>query len=115
MRTAGGDFSAPVGISTGAPENFRPRPAIDASGNGVVVWIRRIAGDDIVQVTGYDAQPPLLSGVTIPSRATVGEAVGLSGTASDLWGVASVVADFGDGTQSSLPASHSYAKPGAIR
>ena len=39
VRTAGGDFSAPVGISTGAPENFRPRPAIDASGNGVVVSI----------------------------------------------------------------------------
>jgi PKD domain len=113
VRRAGGGFSVPVGISQGTPENLRPQPAIDASGNGVVVWVRPIGGDFVVQVTGYDAQPPQLSGVSIPSGATVGEPIGLSGAASDLWGVTSVAADFGDGTQSGLPASHAYSKPGS--
>ena len=113
MRAAGGGYAPPVGISTLAPLAFRPLPAIDASGNGAVVWIRNNGSHDIIQLAGYDAQPPLLGGVSIPSQATVGETIDVFGTASDLWGAPAISTSFGDETQAGGPAvSHAYATPG---
>jgi hypothetical protein len=114
VRPAGGGFSPPVAISAPAPFSFRPVPALDASGNGAVVWAHGDELDDIVQIAGYDALPPQLTGVSIPSQATVGQTIGLSAAASDFWGVAGFATSFGDGAQAAGPlVSHAYSAPGA--
>lgn len=113
VRPAGGSFSAPIGISVGAPSDYRPVPAVDAAGNGAVVWLRGTGGDDLVQLTGYDAVAPQLDNVSIPAQATVGQTVDVFGSGSDLWGTPAISASFGDGASAAGPAaSHVYSAPG---
>ena len=113
MRAAGGGYAPPVAISSAAQAAFHPVPALDASGNGAVVWVRDIGGSDVVQVAGYDGLAPQLGEVSIPSQATVGQTIGVSGSASDLWGAPAITTAFGDDNQAVGPSvSHSYAAPG---
>ncbi len=108
-----GGFDAPVGISQSSPNLFHPRPAMDARGDATVVWTRDNGFNSIVQMAGYDADPPQLAGVAIPSSGTVAEPLQFSASATDVWPVEAPVFDFGDGSQAGGPtATHAYAAPG---
>jgi PKD repeat protein len=115
VRTAGASsFGAPVAISQSSPELFHPRPSMDAAGDATVVWVRSNGTHNIVQWAGYDADPPQLSQVSIPSTAKVADTVQFSASASDVWPVGKPSFDFGDGAQAVGNAvSHVYAAPGS--
>jgi hypothetical protein len=116
VRQAGGGFSAPVAISQTSPDLFHPKPTMDAGGNATVVWTRDNGLHNIVQWTGYDAEPPELRNVSIPGSAMVGDTVQLSASSFDVWPVGAPSFDFGDGVQAAGNAvSHVYSAPGAYR
>ena len=100
VRPAGSAaFGAPVAISMSSAGEFHPHPAMDAGGDATVVWERSNGTFRIAQWAGYDADPPQLGAVSIPSSATVGETVPFSASASDVWPVGKPSFDFGDGAQ----------------
>jgi hypothetical protein len=115
VRTAGSSaFGAPVAISQSSPDLFHPRPSMDAGGDATVVWVRDNGTHNIVQWAGYDADPPQLGQVSIPSTAKVGDTVQFSASASDVWPVGKPSFDFGDGGRADGNAvSHVYAAPGS--
>jgi PKD repeat protein len=115
VRTAGASaFGAPVAISQSSPGLFHPRPSMDAGGDATVVWERSNGDHDIVQWAGYDADPPRLDQVSIPSTAKVADTVQFSASAFDVWPVGKPSFDFGDGGRASGDAvSHVYAAPGS--
>ena len=87
---------------------------MDAGGDATVVWVRNNGTHNIVQWAGYDADPPQLSQVSIPSTAKVADTVQFSASASDVWPVGKPSFDFGDGGQAAGNAvSHVYAAPGS--
>lgn len=114
VRTAGASaFGAPVAISQSSGL-FHPRPAMDAGGDATVVWVRSNGTHNIVQWAGYDADPPRLSPVSIPSAAKVADTVQFSAAAFDVWPVGMPSFDFGDGGQASgADVSHVYTAPGS--
>jgi PKD repeat protein len=114
VRPPGGSFGSPVAISQSSPESFHPVPAMDAAGNATVVWIRDNGTYNIVQAAGYDADPPELRGVSIPSTAKVGDQVSFSATSYDVWPSGAPSFSFGDGTQAAgSTVTHAYSSPGA--
>jgi hypothetical protein len=115
VRTAGASaFGAPVAISQSSDGLLHPRPAMDAGGDATVVWVRSNGTHNIVQWGGYDADPPRLSQISIPSTAKVADTVQFSASAFDVWPVGKPSFDFGDGGQASGSAvSHVYAAPGS--
>jgi hypothetical protein len=115
VRPAGsGAFGAPVAISQSSPDLLHPRPSMDAGGDATVVWVRNNGTHDIVQWAGYDADPPQLSQVSIPSTAKVADSVQFSASAFDVWPVGQPSFDFGDGGQASgTSVSHVYSAPGS--
>lgn len=115
VRAAGsGAFGTPVAVSQSSPDILHPRPSMDAGGNATVVWVRNNGTHNIVQWGGYDADPPQLSQVSIPSTAMVADTVQFSASASDVWPVDKPSFDFGDGGQAAGDAvSHVYAAPGS--
>ena len=87
---------------------------MDAGGDATVVWVRDNGTHNIVQWAGYDADPPQLSQVSIPSTAKVADTVQFSASASDVWPVGKPSFDFGDGGQADGNAvSHVYSAPGS--
>ena len=78
------------------------------------VRVRNNGTHDIVQWAGYDADPPQLSQVSIPSTAKVADTVQFSASASDVWPVGKPSFDFGDGGRADGNAvSHVYTAPGS--
>ena len=69
-----------MAISQSSTDLFHPEPSLDASGDATVVWVRDNGTHGIVQMAGYDADPPELRAVSIPSLATVGDTVSFSAT-----------------------------------
>jgi PKD domain len=115
VRPAGqSSFGSPVAISQSSPDFFHPEPAMDKGGDATVVWVRDNGTHNIVQMAGYDADPPELSNVSIPALATVGQTVQFSASSFDVWQVGPPSFDFGDGTQAGgTSVSHSYSAPGS--
>jgi hypothetical protein len=115
VRPAGqSSFGSPVAISQSSPDFFHPQPAMDKGGDATVVWVRDNGTHNIVQMAGYDADPPELGNVSIPPLATVGQTVQFSASSFDVWQVGTPSFDFGDGAQASgTSASHSYSAPGS--
>lgn len=112
----GAAFSVPATISAPSPEFLRPAAAIDAAGDATVLWPRSDGSNEIVQYAGYDAFPPRLGGVSIPASGTVGVPVSFAATPFDVWPIAPVSFDFGDGaTAAGNSVSHTYTAPGAYR
>jgi hypothetical protein len=114
VRPAGqSSFGSPVAISQSSPDFFHPEPAMDKGGDATVVWVRDNGTHNIVQMAGYDADPPQLANVSIPALATVGQAVQFSASSFDVWQVGTSNFDFGDGAQAGgTSVSHSYSAPG---
>ena len=115
VRADGGGFAAPVAISDASPDYFHPVPSMDAGGDASVVWVREVGAHSIVQTAGYDADPPRLGGVSIPSTARVGDPVSFSASGLDVWPLSPPSFSFGDGGQAAgTTVAHAYAAPGSF-
>ncbi|HEY1286124.1 MAG TPA: PKD domain-containing protein, partial [Solirubrobacterales bacterium] len=113
VRPRGGAFGAPAEIAEVKPAFFLPHPALDAAGNAIVVWLRNDGVSEIVQAAAYDAQPPELRDVSIPTSAEVGEVVRFSAKGLDAWPTDPPSFDFGDGSGAvGESVSHAYGAPG---
>jgi hypothetical protein len=116
-RPAGGEWSDPQDLTAGPAQPFEWDVDSDAAGNVVAAWS---AGDDNgpleVRGTGFDATPPAVSGLTIPTAGTVGQALAFGMMAVDVWSPYAATWSFGDGTVAMGPATtHAYAAPGAYQ
>lgn len=113
---SGGAFSTPVTLSTSGQSAIFPSVAIDSAGDATVAWWRSDGAHTIVQAAGYDASPPVLQGVSIPSLGTVGVPVSFSASPFDVWSIAATNFGFGDGAiAAGTSASHVYAAPGTYQ
>jgi PKD repeat protein len=116
LRGPGGAFAPPAPVSETSNEALQATVAIDEGDSGVAAWTRPVGKDKIVEAAGFDAVPPILQGVSIPSTGTVGESLQFAGTATDDWPIGPVAFNFGDGAAATGPAvAHVYSKPGAYR
>ena len=113
-RKAGDTWQKPVNVSQEGHPAFQPRVAEDAQGDGLAVWSRFDGGNDIVQAAGYDATPPLLSGVSIPSAGTAGQPIAFSVAPLDNWSALGATSwSFGDGAGAlGTSVVHTYATAG---
>src|SRR5262249_21734653 len=103
LRGAGGAFAAPAGVSETSNEALQATVAIDEGDSGVAAWTRPVGKDKLVEAAGFDAVPPTLQGVSIPSSGKVAETLQFAGTAGDDWPIGPVGFDFGDGTAAQGP------------
>lgn len=114
VRPSGGAFGSPVAISQASEDLFHPLPAMSAGGDATVVWVRDNGSHNIVQVAGYDADPPQLRDLAIPSAGTVGSPLQFSASVFDVWPVGGPSFDFGDGAVAEgTSVSHAYSAPGS--
>lgn len=110
-----GGYSAPANLSAAGQDSRFPMVAMDASGDATVVW-RSDGSSKIIEAAGYDADAPVLRGLSIPSSGTVGTPVTFSAAPFDVWPIASTSFGFGDGsTAAGTSVSHVYTEPGTYR
>jgi hypothetical protein len=104
-------------ISEPEGDAVSPAVAVDASGNGTLVWSRFDGTGFAAQVSGYDAVGPELRRLAFPDVGVVGEPVSFSVAPLDAWSrVTATRWTFGDGgTASGERAEHAYARPGRYR
>jgi hypothetical protein len=115
LRGAGGTFAAPAAVSETSNEALQATVAIDEGDSGVAAWTRP-GKEKVVEAAGFDAVPPTLRDLSVPSSGTVGETLRFSAAAADDWSIGPVAFDFGDGTAGTGDTvTHVYAKPGAYR
>jgi len=108
-RPPGGAFAAPVEATPAGGGALAV--ALDAAGDGAVGSLD--GATRFVQVRGFDAAPPVLSGVTIPASAPAGEPVPFAASAFDVWSPFAPIWNFGDGSAAAgTSATHAYARPG---
>ncbi len=115
VRAAGaGSFGGPVAISQVSGDLLHPKPSMDAAGDATVVWVRDDGSTtSVIAMAGYDADPPQLSGISIPPAGRVAEPLTFAAIGSDVWLAGAPTFDFGDGFQAAGAAvSHAYAAPG---
>jgi hypothetical protein len=104
-------FSSPVQL---AAQALSGAVAMDDAGDGVTTFAPTAAGATGVQARGFDATPPSIGSVTIPSSATVGQTVPFSATATDVWGPVTLSWSFGDGGSGvGTPVEHTFTTPGS--
>jgi hypothetical protein len=110
-RPPGGAFAAPVEATPAA--GGATAVALDAAGDGAVGFLDDPAR--FVQVRGFDAAPPVLSGVSIPATAAVGQPLAFSASPSDVWSALTTGWSFGDGaTATGASVTHAYASAGTF-
>ncbi len=115
LRGAGGAFAAPAGVSETSNEALQATVAIDEGDSGVAAWTRP-GKEKVVEAAGFDAVPPTLRDVSLPSSGKVGDTLRFSGAAEDDWPIGPVAFDFGDGTAAAGDTvTHVYSKPGTYR
>lgn len=116
LRGAGGAFGASADVSDTSKEALQASVAIDEGDSGVAAWTRPVGKDKIVEAAGFDAVPPILRDVSIPSSGKVGDALQFSGDDADDWPIGPVGFDFGDGASANgATVTHTYSKPGTYR
>jgi hypothetical protein len=116
VRPAGGGFSPAVDLSAGGEDAVLPLVAMDAAGDGTAAWSRSDGANRIVQAAGYDADPPTLRDLSIPSQTMVGVPVSFSVQPFDVWPIASTIFGFGDGEGAGgASVSHTYRAQGSYR
>ena len=106
-----GEFGAVTDITVGAAapadptvDLFSPAVAVDGEGNAAAVWSRfrqsapLSINDWAVEAAGFDAAPPSLSAVSVPTSASINTAVGMAAAATDRWTPVSFSWSFGDDT-----------------
>ncbi len=113
---SGGAFSAPAALSEPGQDAVAPSVAMDGAGDATAVWSRPDGSNRIVQAAGYDADPPQLRNVSIPSSGMAGVPVTFSANPTDAWPIASTAFDFGDGASApGASVTHTYSAQGAYR
>jgi len=115
-RPPGGAFGRPVDVSPAYEFTpLSPQVAIGATGDALVVWsgwdarARRTLAD----AAAYDASPPQIDALSIPSAATTGSATQMSAATSDISSHVTTTWSFDDGSIAEGTAvTHAYAHPG---
>ena len=107
-------WSAPQTLSSAGGDALTPRAALNANGDGVVVWTRFGGKSFIVQGAGFDTSGPALNGLTIPAGGLVGKKVVFAVAPKDVWTTVRTIRwSFGDGSAGSGRATgHVYKRPG---
>jgi len=110
-----GNFSAPASLSATGQDSLFPMVAVDGEGDAAVVW--RAEGESkVIQAAGYDADAPILRGLSVPHSGTVGVPVTFSASPFDVWPIASTSFSFGDGSiAEGTSVSHVYILPGTYQ
>lgn len=110
---AGGEWSAPINLSSTSAYSIWPRLAVDPQGYATVLWSGFQGGAQAVRSRVFDPVAPELRDVTVPATGVVGEAVEMSVDPFDLWSPVTTSWDFGDGRSGQGAAvSHCYSSPG---
>lgn len=85
----------------------------DAQGDAVVLYDRPAGTTFTLRTAGFDAAPPRITGVGIPTHGFAGQGLPFIVDASDVWGPLQTTWDFGDGTRERARAlGHAFAAPG---
>jgi hypothetical protein len=85
----------------------------DAQGNAVVLYGRPAGDTFALRTAGFDAAPPRITDVGIPTHGFAGEGLPFIVSASDVWGPVSATWDFGDGPpERAIALGHAFAEPG---
>ena len=109
----GGSFSSPIDLSSPGRNAVLPDVAMDGNGDATAVWWRFDGSNEIVQAAGYDADPPELRGLSVPSTGIAGVPVTFSVNPFDVWPIASINFAFGDDTSmAGTSVSHTYSAAG---
>jgi predicted Rdx family selenoprotein len=111
---AGGTWSQSRNLTTGGAV-YSPQIAVDPQGDGVAVWERfQSGGNMIAEAAAYDATPPQLRDLEIPSTGTVGQPVSFSVSPFDVSSPTILTSwSFGDGAAATGAAvSHVYSQAG---
>ena len=111
-RRAGGAWQPPARLTADERSAAEPDLAADPSGNGVAVWSDSTSG--VISAAGFDATPPELRGLTVPSSGAAGRPMSFSATPFDVWSAPLATRwTFGDGaTATGNAVSHTYSVVG---
>jgi hypothetical protein len=123
-----GQFGAVADIALGAASPadptltlFNPVVAVDGQGNAAAAWsrFRQNAANTIndweLDAAGFDAAPPTLSAVSVPTNASVKAGVGMAAAATDRWSPIAFSWNFGDGTSAAGGAvTHAFGEAGTF-
>jgi|HubBroStandDraft_6_1064221.scaffolds.fasta_scaffold29504_2 hypothetical protein len=113
----GGAFGEPVRVS-GPGSALAPSAtgdgAMDATGDGVVGWTQAEGSQFDVDVAGFEATPPAIGALNVPSTGVVGEQLAFSANPTSIWSALSTTWSWGDGSPESSGASvtHSFSATG---
>ncbi len=128
-RAPGSPFGAVTDITLGnavsdpSESLFGATLAVDDQGNAAAIWSRfrqtnpppGAINDWRVEAAGFDAAPPTLTAVSVPSSASVGAGVGFAAAATDRWTGSSISWSFGDGATAPGDAvTHAFGRAGAF-
>jgi hypothetical protein len=113
-RSPGGTFGPIEDVATHPSDALvSPRVAADAHGNAAAAWSRSSPSEFLVEVTHYDATPPVLDTIDVPASGVAGAALTMSAAGSDAFSPVSISWSFGDGgVANGAQVSHAYAAPG---
>jgi PKD domain len=101
-------------LSLAGGDAITPQAALDAQGNGAVIWSRYTGEAFAAQVSGYDAAGPALRDLEVPRRGTAGTPLRFAVSPLDSWSPVAVTRwTFGDGSAADgEEAEHVYEQPG---
>jgi hypothetical protein len=115
-RPKGGTFGSVDDISPTTGDASFPHVVFDNQANIIAAWSH--LGTDlnqVAQVAAFDAAPPTLDAVSVPSAGTATLGVGMAAAASDRWSPVSLTWNFGDGgTATGGAVTHAYGAAGAF-
>jgi len=114
-RPAGSaSWGSPTPLPTEVPLQPEPSLGIDGQGDALASYVR-YTGSYEIEADAYDAAGPLLNGLSIPTSATVGQALSFSVSPFDVWSALGATTwSFGDGaTATGTGVSHAYTEPGS--
>jgi hypothetical protein len=113
-QASSGVWKAAVPLSVKGQNAQEQQISLDAEGNAAAVWRRFDGTDYITEAAGFDAAGPRLSGLAIPSSATVGQQLAFLVSPFDVWSTLATTSwSFGDGiSQPGTSVNHAYVAPG---
>lgn len=91
--------------------------AVDPSGNAVVAWSKPDGAGFDTGVTGFEATPPQVGSLSVPTTGGAGTELTVSATTSSIWSPLTTTWSWGDNTPDTTAAvaRHAYAAAGTYR
>jgi hypothetical protein len=113
-RSPGGAFGPIDDVATHPSDLLvSPQVAADGLGNAAAAWSRSSPSEFVVEVTHYDATPPVLGAIEVPAAGVAGASLTMSAAGSDAFSPVATSWSFGDGSAADgAQVSHAYAAPG---